>query len=126
MSLDFLTGSDGDLTLDPDTGDFQMIEDEGQTTQAVRIALGTNIGELDWNEDFGFGHLNLFSLLDDEGALQAELENYLTDVMEDQIIGVTVDSVDKLGRTATIHLTIEINTDESIQTDLEVSDSGTD
>ncbi|VDG18793.1 hypothetical protein [Lactobacillus brevis] [Lactiplantibacillus mudanjiangensis] len=126
MSLDFLTGSDGDFTLDPDTGDFQMVEDEDQTMQAVRIALGTNIGELDWNEDFGFGHLNLFSLLDDEGALQAELENYLTDVMEDQIIGVTVDSVDKLGRTATIHLTIEINTDESIQTDLEVSDSGTD
>lgn len=126
MSLDFLTDSEGDLVIDPDTGDFQMVEDDEQKIQAVRIALGTNIGELDWNEDFGFGHLNLFSLLDDEGALQAELENYLTGVMGDQIIGVTVDSVDKVGRTATIHLTIELNEDETIQTDLEVSDDGTD
>ena len=125
--IDFDTG---DARIDPDTVDFVM-KDDVSLSEATRVALGTNEGELSWNPDFGLNHLNLLSMIDDENAVEAELDDYLTSQF-DNFVSCEVNTIDRdeQTRTATIHTTVTYLDDNGNETtadaDTEVDDFGSD
>lgn len=100
MRMDLAVDEDGNFKIDPDTGDFVMMDDT-DLAESTRIALGTNRGELRWNSGFGLDHLSLESGLDDETAVESEMNDYLESQF-DNFVSLTVDSIDRNGRTATI------------------------
>lgn len=130
MGVDLSTDETGDVIIDQDTGDFVMIDDSDQSV-ATQVALGTNEGELSWNPNFGLNHLNLLSMIDDENAVEAELDDYLTSQF-DNFVSCEVNSIDRdeKTRTATIHTTVTYLDDNGDETtadaETEVDDIGSD
>ena len=53
--------STGDLDLNPNTGAFNMIEDDDEIAQKLSLLVNINIAELLWNEDIGLDHNELLA-----------------------------------------------------------------
>lgn len=128
MSMDVATDETGDVIIDPETGDFVMVDDADQAV-ATNIALGTNEGELAWNPDFGLNHLNILSMIDDENAVETEIDDYLESQF-DNFVSSEVTSIDRDGRVATIHTRVtyldESGEEQTTEEETEVEDDGLD
>ncbi|WP_125545355.1 hypothetical protein [Levilactobacillus lindianensis] len=128
MSKDFAVGTDNDIQIDPENGDLIMAEDVNQS-EAYRVALGTNEGELVWNEGFGLNHLSLLSEIDNQPAMEAEISDYLESHF-DTFVSAEITGITRAGRTATVSLkivTIDDNGNEqSTDTGMEVETDGFD
>jgi len=104
VAKDLVTDENNDFPIDPETGDFILADDSDQS-EAYRVALGTNEGELPWNPDFGLNHLSILSQLDDESAVEDEISDYLEQNF-DNFQSAEITDVALSGREATISLTI--------------------
>lgn len=69
----------GDLDFDQATGVFNMVEGDDEIRQALRLLLGINVGELDWNPDIGLNHLDVMANASDESMIQSIITDYLRD-----------------------------------------------
>lgn len=117
MSQDLQVDETNDIQLDPDTGDFIMTDDS-DLTEATRIALGTNAGELEWNTGFGLDHLNLLSMIDNEPAMEAEISDYL-EAQFDNFVSAEITSMTRKQRVATISLKVIYSDDNGNETTAE-------
>lgn len=109
MAKDLAVDENNDFMIDPDTGDLVMTDDDSQT-EAYRVALGTNEGELAWNPSFGLNHLSLLGDIDDESAMEDEISDYLESQF-DNFISADVTGIERSGRVATVSLKI-VSTDD--------------
>ena len=69
--------STGDLDFNPNTGAFNMVEDDDEIAQKLSLLLNINIAELLWDEDIGLDHNELLANADDQGIIQSILSDYL-------------------------------------------------
>lgn len=109
MAKDLAVDENNDFMIDPDTGDLVMTDDDSQT-EAYRVALGTNEGELAWNPSFGLNHLSLLGDIDDESSMEDEISDYLESQF-DNFISADVTGIERSGRVATVSLKI-VSTDD--------------
>lgn len=126
MIQDIVT-EDGDVKINPDTGDFDLFDDSDHA-ESTRIALGVNRGELSWNPSFGLDHLALMADLDDEVAVESELNEYL-ETQFDNFVSLDVESIKRTdGRTAIIHTRVtyldDDGTEQTNDAETEVENDG--
>lgn len=117
---DILIGDDGDMIFSHSQGDLAMVSDEDEIYQKIRIALGTNEMELEWNPDFGLSHGNVMDNIYDTSYVQTIIDDYLTTTFE-EVNDVRITKViQKENRQLYIELTVELSngTKLTMSTDL--------
>lgn len=100
----------GDLNFNPDTGVFEMVDGQEEIAQKLYIALGTNLGELDWNEDFGIDQIDMILNGGDQSVIQSIISDYLEDWWSDtfESVEVTGFKVDKQKRLTSLTATVTL------------------
>lgn len=115
----------GDLDFDQESGTFNMIEGDDEVEQSLYLLLGTNIGELSWNEDLGLNHMDVFINADDQSIVQTIITEYLRDQLGDsfETFEITNFKADKLNRLTSLSGTVTIDGEAyKEQMELEQSD----
>lgn len=107
----FKLNSYGDLDFDHETGAFNMVEGDDEIRQALYLLMGTNIGELPWNEDIGLNHMDVLINADDQSIVQTIISDYLRDQLGDSFETFEISSfrVDKLNRLTSLVGTVTID-----------------
>ncbi|WP_204120290.1 hypothetical protein [Levilactobacillus wangkuiensis] len=101
----------GDLDFDREAGTFSMIEGDDEVEQSLYLLLGTNIGELSWNESLGLNHMDVFINADDQSIVQTIITEYLRDQLGDsfETFEITSFKADKLNRLTSLSGTVTID-----------------
>lgn len=80
----------GDLDFDPNTGVFNLVEDDDELVQKLSLLLNINTAELLWNEDIGIDHNDLLANADDQGVIQSILADYLQEQWPEEFDAVEI------------------------------------
>lgn len=68
----------GDIIINSDYGDVELVEGNDEQVQAVHELVNTFMGELDWNTDIGLNQMQLLTA-SDTNAVQSILNEYLVE-----------------------------------------------
>lgn len=90
----------GDLVVNNESGDFELVENDRNLQQKIYSLLNTNTGELSWNDEIGIDFLELINVSKDKNALQKIIYDYLDeqlDYLSDvEIIDTQLDRADRI------------------------------
>lgn len=97
----------GDLIINHETGDLDLVEDDENLQQKIYSLLNTNAGELSWNEEIGIDFLELINVSKDKEAIQKIIYDYLDEQLDDlsdvEIVETDLDSLDRI-----LHIKVNI------------------
>ncbi|MEJ6401042.1 hypothetical protein [Nicoliella lavandulae] len=110
----FALDDDGDIKYNEDTGTFDMVSADDEVTQYLYLLLGTNLGELTWNEDIGLPQQQLILMGDDEMAVQSMISNYLEEMLGTQFVDLDIThfEVDNENRLTNLQCSVTMNTED--------------
>uniref|UniRef100_UPI00403F1D4B hypothetical protein n=1 Tax=Lentilactobacillus hilgardii TaxID=1588 RepID=UPI00403F1D4B len=118
--------STGDLDFNPNTGAFNMVEDDDEIAQKLSLLLNINIAELLWNEDIGLNHNELLANADDQGIIQSILSDYLQEQWPDTFDSVEITNFEanQQQRITSLEATVTLTTGETVTSSVSVDDQG--
>ncbi|MCP9334233.1 hypothetical protein [Lentilactobacillus hilgardii] len=118
--------STGDLDFNPNTGAFNMVEDDDEIAQKLSLLLNINIAELLWNEDIGLNHNELLANADDQGVIQSNLSDYLQEQWPDTFDSVEITNFEanQQQRITSLEATVTLTTGETVTGSVSVDDQG--
>lgn len=112
---DIALDSSGDMIYNPVDGSIAMIEGDDQLRQKIKLSLATNLGELEWNNDFGLSHAELMDNSWDKSYLQSLIDDYLGETFE-EVNDTTITNYvyNKENRTLDLYLTVELSSGDTL------------
>lgn len=118
--------STGDLDFNPNTGAFNMVEDDDEIAQKLSLLLNINIAELLWNEDIGLDHNELLANADDQAIIQSILSDYLQEQWPDTFdsVEITKFEANQQERITSLEATVTLTTGETVTSSVSVDDQG--
>ena len=118
--------STGDLDLNPNTGAFNMVEDDDEIAQKLSLLLNINIAELLWDEDIGLNHNELLANADDRGIIHSILSDYLQEQWPDTFdsVEITKFEANQQQRITSLEATVTLTTGEAVTSSVSVDDQG--
>lgn len=118
--------STGDLDFNPNTGAFNMVEDDDEIAQKLSLLLNINVAELLWNEDIGLDHNELLANADDQVIIQSILSDYLQEQWPDTFdsIEITNFEANQQQRITSLEATVTLTTGETVTSSVSVDDQG--
>lgn len=118
--------STGDLDFNPNTGAFNMVENDDEIAQKLSLLLNINIAELLWNEDIGLDHNELLANADDQGIIQSILSDYLQEQWSDTFDSVEITNFEanQQQRITSLEATVTLTTGEIVTSSVSVDDQG--
>lgn len=120
-----------DIRLDENNDrsiDDEFVNDDEELAQAIKITLATNLGELEWNREFGLSHQDILDNTDNQDYVLKQIEDCLTTHFDNfgnvKIISIEPRTEDRLLNIelevtmtdgSTINVDTDVNIDKGVQ-----------
>jgi phage baseplate assembly protein W len=115
-----------DIKLDENNDraiDDEFISDDEELAQAVKITLATNLGELEWNREFGLSHQDILDNTENHDYVLKQIEDCLTTHFDNfenvKIISIQPRTEDRL---LDVRLEITMADGEVVNVDTNIND----